>query len=215
MANCCINSVAFIAENDEALPELERLRDKLVETRKIPDGGYLYTVLQEHSINPDNLSCRGEILDIGEIETTFVEKLPCFTIGTETAWSPTSEAWEAILEKYKGIFTVYTAEELGNGIFINTDVQGYCFTDRYRFECYFGDKEVLSRTNIFGIGERFYDNHGDINGYYDSDTDIIAFFSMLTDRKFFSLTQIRDFCESIFLVTDSEISISLNEFSME
>lgn len=215
MPNWCSNSVAFIAEDDTCLSELEKLRNKLIETGKKKDGAYLCTVLAEHGMNADNFSCRGEICEIREIETTLVGKLPCFIIVTETAWSPTSEMWDAVLEKYKGIFNVYTAEESGMGIYINTDDQGYCFTDMYRFECYITNSDVLNKTSIFGIGRRFYENNEDGSEYFESDTSIIAFFSMITGRKFFSLTQINDFCESISLVSNGEICFCLNEFRME
>lgn len=154
MPNWCSNSVAFIAEDDKCLPELKKLRNKLIKTSKKQDGKYLFTILEEHGMNTADFNCRGEIQEIGEIQATFVGNMPCFIIGTETAWSPTSEMWDAILEKYEGVFTVYTAEEPGNGIFVNTYDMGYCFTDRYRFESYFDNKEVLNKTNIFGVGRR-------------------------------------------------------------
>jgi hypothetical protein len=48
----------------------------------------------------------------------------------ETAWSPLPEVYEKFAEKY-GLSFVYIAEECGCEIYVNTDVEGRFFTDRY------------------------------------------------------------------------------------
>ncbi len=84
-----------------------------------------------------------------------------FAIDTETAWEPLSEFWDCILKQYEGISYVYIAEEPGFRLYINTDVSGDIFPDRFIFyndkgkNMYFKDViELIKYVNKY-LGKTF------------------------------------------------------------
>lgn len=63
----------------------------------------------------------------------FMEYSDALIVDTETAWCPMPEMWDMILAEcgYTDINYVYQAEEPGNDLYINTDVSGRVFLDKY------------------------------------------------------------------------------------
>ena len=76
-------------------------------------------ILKAHDLNPNDYDCHGTVCEIDGLYYTHDGKHYYFIVHTEIAWG---QVWEAICEKYTGIFTVYTAEELGYDILINTNI---------------------------------------------------------------------------------------------
>lgn len=56
-------------------------------------------------------------------------------VETESAWCSMADDFELLLDcpLYQDLNLVYTSEEIGSGIFVNTDTYGLFLTDRYRF----------------------------------------------------------------------------------
>jgi len=136
MPNYCSSKYAFFA-NDENIGELKRLHDCLTDTIAVLsqvkndfEPGCLGKVAIEHGIDPKCIPCRGGINYLSNFEA----ESGYFTLDTETAWAPMDELWEAVISRYSGISYVYIAEEPGLEVYINTDVEGTFFTERYLFE---------------------------------------------------------------------------------
>lgn len=90
-------------------------------------GNILYGAgLGDRIDNPNHrLSCRGAIADIGEIEESLNDY--CFSIFTETAWTPMVQMWAAVIEELKLTIVgfCFVAEEPGCGIWWIYDPNGY------------------------------------------------------------------------------------------
>ena len=82
----------------------------------------------------NSFSFRGSILDMEEGKD-------CLFLSTETAWAPMPEMWDAIFEKhFKAedetilISYVFLSEEPGCALYVNTDMSGQIFPERYLLE---------------------------------------------------------------------------------
>ena len=139
MPDWCCTNYAFIAKKENA-GELLRLKgilkdilDKGGEVKNDFGNGWLGNVAMRHGMDWEKVSCRGhfdDLTDGGLYENPNAGDF-YFMFRTETAWGPTKELWECVVEKYKGVSFVYTAEEPSNDIFINTDGTGFYFSERF------------------------------------------------------------------------------------
>lgn len=171
MPNWCNSRFAIIADNNSK-KELKRLYDNLNNTMnsKCPqENGFgnewLGHVAIDNELPWNRLCCRGRILDIDNKITQLNENKDYFIVTTETAWTPPVELFNEILKKYKGLTYKYIAEEEGNEVYINTDITGDIFPERYLFYTedkgyqYFRTKEELLK----GMNEYFNTNFDDID----------------------------------------------------
>ena len=141
MPNYCDNKIGFIC--DEAnTGELKRLYDLLYNIFTTPyqckygfGDAWLGRVALAHGLDFDIIPCKGEILDVGDLD----EGATHFRIAAETHWRPTLELWDAVIKQYTGIRYVYISDESGGGIYINTDIEGVCFPERYIIYAYISD----------------------------------------------------------------------------
>ena len=141
MPNYCDNKIGFIC--DEAnTGELKKLYDLLYNIFTTPyqckygfGDAWLGRVALAHGLDFDIIPCKGEILDVGDLD----EGATHFRIAAETHWRPTLELWDAVIKQYTGIRYVYISDESGGGIYINTDIEGVCFPERYIIYAYISD----------------------------------------------------------------------------
>ena len=137
MANYCSNNIAFYSKDRAALQDLfAKINDVLDNT----NNHSIYQLILKHGYSEEAAK---KITDCRDYITYAEDKItdcPCgysyFKIDTESAWQPNMTTFFYLLQdKYANkISLVYTSEEPGSGVFINTDVDGLFFTDRYRID---------------------------------------------------------------------------------
>ena len=123
MANCCSDSVVFYSfDNNEAVKKFAEDIENYFEPRKLSEcwfGGFL----SEKGIDVSGFSIRGTLIYYEAEETNVL-------IDVESAWHPLLEAYKVLAKLYNLNFVV-KAEEPGFEIYINTDVEGNFFAERY------------------------------------------------------------------------------------
>jgi hypothetical protein len=167
MPNWTSNSIAFYQEdggNDllEAFyTDIERYQNFADVNGSLSNWCGHYLIASK--INPDDLSCRGFFTNC-ELHDSHVR------IDMESAWSPLPEVYDLLAEKYNLLY-VYIADEPGCEIYVNTDVEGRFFTDRYILD-YFEieslelDDETLAecgaRLKALAENTHYYENFEDV-----------------------------------------------------
>jgi|GEM_PF-1477788 len=232
MPNWCSSTYAFKAKGKNK-KELQRLHQTIAETimgKTIPKekmvengfgAGWLGNVAIVHGIDWESVSCRGDITVIDVDVTGWgdadgsrdAEGLYYFKLETETAWTPTIELWDAVVKQYEGVSFVYTSEEQGCDIFINTDTEGQFFTQRYllKISCdnvklipkYWSlDNVVLPAVDSSNSAKNGTKNLAnlDIHEYFTCFDELHDYFAKLTgkeDEGFESLQEIRDYLDEV------------------
>ena len=171
MPNWCYTDYTFIGNENEIKDFCNKIKS-FTSKERIPNNFgnfWLGNVVDGFSFDYNEIDCRGEVLSVSEITKHLSE---CkFSVNIMTAWKPFNQMWKKIVEKYyPSIKYVFIAEEAGNEIFINTDVEGSIYSDRFcmelsvpeKYECestyYFSSEKDITETlnSIFGYS---YDNY--------------------------------------------------------
>ena len=211
MANWCMNRHAFFTDQENE-SELIRFHEKLSTIMKtpseVPNGfepGWLGKVAIAHEIDWKEISCKGEISILDEYEPGS----NCFTLESESAWSPTNELWEAVIAKYEGVAFVYISEESGMGIYTNTDVDARFFFDRYLLEI-LGDAPI---PEDWYVGQ---DKPGylEIREYFESLDAFTKYCADFTGQKFSTYEEWQNYFSSIF-DEESGVIAGVHEFTTE
>lgn len=140
MANYCMNDIVFYSTNPKALERLYEPMKQMVTTYHSDTSFHkLLVALKQEPLVEQLEDLRHYLLDIGNIEKqgdTYY-----FHLYTEAAWSPHTEDIDVLLSTptYQDIQYVYTAEEPGMGIFINSDVNHRFLDTQYLIYYYYGD----------------------------------------------------------------------------
>ena len=137
MANWCSTTLGIKAETKdaEAVAQLEVLRtlaESVIHQKADNcDAGWIGLLLKNQGINPRGISCRGFIQYVSEIETAGT--LSYILVDVEDAWTPQLGLWDKLLTMpaFNKLSYVVKAEESGCEIFINTDVDGDIFPERF------------------------------------------------------------------------------------
>jgi hypothetical protein len=175
MPNWCSNFVAFYHKNN-ATTILEAFCADVFKYQDYKAPGtncrtsWIGHWLQSNRVNIDNVCTRGFVVSC-ELYDDYV------CVEMETAWEPLPEIWSLMAEKYDLMY-VYTAEESGCGVYINTDIVGTYFSTRYQLN-YFEvdgldiDTRILSeyRDLLMRICEQTM--------YFDSWKDVVNTFKPL------------------------------------
>lgn len=95
--------------------------------------------------------------------------------STWTAWYPMTEMCDKIIAKYYPSITyVFISEEPGCDLYVNTDIEGYDFTERFSVD--------------FKLPPKYH--YGSPNGFYaDCEEDLIETFNSIFHRKYKSYKQ--------------------------
>jgi len=196
MPNWCYNRHVFFVDNNKDKGELLRLHNNLSEVLQTPsevengfEPGWLGKVAIKHGLDWESFSCRGDIEELEEYEP----ECSHFSMGSETAWGPTNELWEAVIEQYEGVSFVYIAEEPNMGIFINTDVDGTYLSERYLLEIY-SEKPI---PDEWYPGQE-KPGHLAIYEYFDDFEELAEFCTELTGKIFNSIEESQDYFHGFF-----------------
>jgi hypothetical protein len=92
----------------------------------------------------------------------------------ETAWNPLPEVYEKFAEKY-GLSFVYIADEPGCEIYVNTDIEGKFFTDRYILDYFEVEGLELDTETLTEYGEQLK-ALAENTHYYESFDDVMKDF---------------------------------------
>ena len=138
MANYCSNNIAFYSKDRAVLQDLfTKINDVLDNT----NNHSIYQLILKHGYSEEAAKkitdCRDYITYAEDKLTDLSCGYSYFKIDTESAWQPNMTTFFYLLQdKYANkISLVYTSEEPGSGVFINTDVDGLFFNDRYKIDC--------------------------------------------------------------------------------
>ena len=137
MANYCSNNIAFYSSDKTLLQNLHNIMLDVFNNSKCKS---VYEILLKHGYSKEEaekISDRRDYLSYMEFELTDKRcGYYAFKAETESAWQPNMTSFfQLLLDKYDNkISLVYVAEEPGSCIFINTDVDGLFFTDKYRID---------------------------------------------------------------------------------
>ena len=134
MANYCSNSIAIFGYDKEKVDELRNLMDKFFHENSNSSSIRAFVVACGYS-NDEALKMtdgRDTFVDVDD-EVSEKESIFYFKFQTESAWSPNVDVFRKIIsDKYgEDLDMEYCSEEPGVGIYINTDEEGFFFTDRY------------------------------------------------------------------------------------
>lgn len=135
MANECETSIVFYSEKKEKLHDLWK------NIMEFCDGNHdctIYKFMQKigYSKNDLYLSDERGAITYCDSSVTYKDNIAYFKIETVSAWTPqVDEFYKLVDEKYdRKISIVFEAEEMGCGIYYNTDIEGRFFKDRYKID---------------------------------------------------------------------------------
>ena len=149
MPNWCATSVAVIAYRnvENSANQLRRLHSIFtspVETQDKADSTWIGNYLYALGIIPDKHESgfRSFLSYVDDVKSD--NDMEYFTIETEDAWGPKTDAFDLIMSdpRFDRLQYVYIAEEPGCGVYINTDEDGIIFRDRYKIEYYDSDDYI-------------------------------------------------------------------------
>lgn len=137
MPNWCFNSMTVYGSPVEIKDFYKKLQNAWKKGDKLKHW-HLYQIYEEFGYEKEEILGsdsngynRGYFDDIGEIVKISNEEW-CFQLSYESAWGPMYEGFDWILKKhYKTLQQVTLAEETSNGVFVNTDVKGRFYPERY------------------------------------------------------------------------------------
>ena len=133
MANYCSNSIAIFGYDKEKVDELRNLMFKFLNDNSTSSIRAFVVVCGYSSDEALKMTDgRDTFVDVDD-EVSEKESIFYFKFQTETAWSPNVDVFRKIIsDKYgEDLDMEYCSEEPGVGIYINTDEEGFFFTDRY------------------------------------------------------------------------------------
>ena len=149
MANECETSIVFYSEKKEELYDLWQNITKFCSSNH---DCTIYKFMLKIGYSPNDLyrsDKRGAITDCDSF-VSYKDNIAYFKIKTVSAWTPQiDEFYKLVNEKYdRRISIVFKAEEIGCGIYYNTDIEGRFFKDRYKID-------YCLRQDIVKYFERF------------------------------------------------------------
>lgn len=128
MPNWCTDQVVFTSSNLDNLLNLERDLDDALRLINEGDETWIGRLLRYKGEDVGKFYCRGFIYYASDKEE--VEETEQFTLNVNSAWVPAIDVYDWIAEQYD-LDYVLAAEEPGCDIYINTDVTGDIFGQRY------------------------------------------------------------------------------------
>ena len=142
MANYCNNCIAIFGYNKERVDDLRML---MVKSFRESRYGTIREFVLAYGYSMDEAlemtDGRDSFIDIDD-EVFEKEHVFYFKFQTESAWNPNVEVFRKIIcDKFKDELDMeYCSEEPGLEIFINTDEEGFFFTDRYYLDSCINDE---------------------------------------------------------------------------
>lgn len=202
MPNWCTTTYAFTGEPDA----LKRFRIDLQNytSKNYHENGFgetwLGNVISGFGLYPTEgndatFSYRGNIAEMDWCNEVLY-------VTTDTAWSPTTEMWDVILDthfqdKYgdRLIDYVFISEEPGMGLYINTDTDGTIFPERFLLE----------------VGD--IPEHRNWESYYlESEQEVIDLINEIFAVRIETLGELKEFLENRELDIDG--TLLLHEYNV-
>lgn len=144
MANWCGTTIAFYSQDKI---QLEALHTAI--SNRTHENIWLGNICTYHGLSAENYSCRSLINCIGEISQDEYSYW-YFLVDQEDAWDPHISVWESVLDMYyRKVEFEYRSEEDGCGIFVNSDIEGYYFPERFIIDACVKDTEDRIYTSTF------------------------------------------------------------------
>ena len=172
MPNWCTTSYVFRGNENEIKDFSNKIKSFISKERIQNDFGdsWLGNIVDGFGFDYNEISCRGLVTYFNPDDVP--ERLE---LSTETAWYPKTKMWDKIIAKYYPSITyVLLAEECGNGIYINTDLEGYDFTEKFSVD--------------FKLPPKYH--YVSPNGFYaDCEENLIETFNSIFHRKYKSFKQ--------------------------
>lgn len=145
MANYCSNHIAWYGSQKEAVDNFRKL---MIESFNENKRGSVRDFVIKMGYSKEEASALTDSRDVIiciDDELSEKEGIHYFVFQTETAWTPNIEVFSKILnDKYPSDYGLeYVSEEPGVGIYINSDIDGFFFVDRYHIDsCIKGDYQT-------------------------------------------------------------------------
>ncbi len=175
MPNWCTTSYVFRGDEKEIKDFYNKIKSFTSKERIQNDFGdfWLGNVVDGFGFDYNEIPCRGLIDYFPDSqEDTDPDRLE---LSTQTAWEPMTEMWNKIIEKYyPSISYVFIAEEPGCELYINTDLTGEDFSERFSID--------------FRLPPKY--THAAPNGFYaDCEENVVEEFNYIFHRKYKSYKQ--------------------------
>ena len=149
MANECETSIVFYSEHKALIKDLWQ---NIIDFCKDNHDCTVYKFMQKIGYSQNDLYRSDERGAITYCDSfvSYKDNIAYFKIETVSAWTPQiDEFYKLVNEKYdRKISIVFKAEEIGCGIYYNTDIEGRFFKDRYKID-------YCLRQDIVKYFERF------------------------------------------------------------
>lgn len=194
MPNWCATTVVFTG-NELDLKRFYYDFNKAQETIAEGDRYWIGKLLVFNNIDWKAVRCRG-FYDYIEFEDDHV------TLDSEDAWYPCTETYDVFAEIYN-LSYVLKAEEPGQMLYINTDVEGRFFPEKYIFEAYNLDLFDSKDSQLLDIF-----NELDNIRYFENADQILKVFE---DYKQRDIKTLEDFKE---LVDEYSDYVNFAEFTV-
>lgn len=187
MANICMDTVVFYAASDKQEKELATLRQALNECYPVGvsvDDSGLRRIFEQNGISTDGINLRSNVVDVSSEDSHII--LYC-----DSAWEPMYEAYLRLADHF-GVCFELMAEESGDCIYINTDINGVYLTTRY--------KAYLSERPEDGSLDMLFDNScGDTDFYFDSEDDLLQWFKECGGIAVTSIQELQDILDKDYV----------------
>lgn len=151
MPNWCYNQTVFYGDKNKQKEIYEKTYEKYLSQQ----WSHIDLILKEFGCSKEELDkdfcVRAHITDLRLLENGELE------MSYESAWNPINEILDEILKKYQPQMKQVTlADESGMDVFLNTDIEGKYFTEKYYLD-----------LTITGEDETRKENYNDTK-YHDS-----------------------------------------------
>ena len=174
MPNWCTTSYVFRGNENEIRDFYNKIKS-FTSKERISNGFgnfWLGNIVDGFGFDWKEIRCKGLIDYFPEPEDIDSDRLE---LSTETAWYPMTDMWDKIIEMYYPSITyVLIAEEPGCDVYINTDIEGEYFTERFSVD--------------FNLPPK-YDFLCDDGFYADCEEEIVEKFNSIFHRKYKSYKQ--------------------------
>lgn len=209
MPNWCYSKFRFTGDKDQLKDFYNKVKYFISDEFKGIENDFgtswLGNVLHGFEINDDKLNYRGDIYDITDNGDN-VE------ICNYSAWNDNADMWSAIIEKhYDNICFVFISEEEGMGLYINTDIEGKYYKEKYVCRINIDNHAKIDNTNCIDLSvlnkpdETFYEV------YFNNDEELIDTFNKMLGKEFDDVTKLLNFVDENFKYKN-KVSISINPF---
>jgi len=202
----CYVNITFKSENEDDLKTLHKLFLKA----KNHENYNAKEICKELKIDfEDNY-------DLGSIYDVSVGVSYCFEIEIENKRDSKMDLFDAIIRPFKDMSYIYTLEEPECGIYINSDVDGEFYSNRFKLDISDFDKEEFPELpkalQFLDLNKSLY-SEGSVVDYFSREKLLLKECKDLFRRYFASFEDVKSFCESLSKVSGEHINVYMFQHS--